>query len=402
MNIVEKELAKGRGISVVSLIQCLFEYAHEIRASDIHLDPTEHDVAVRLRVDGELGSSFSLAKALHAEVISRIKVIAGLRADVHSTPQDGRARIVVSTARQIDIRVSVVPTYFGENAVIRLLSYEGETHTLLDLGMNEVSVKALSRALRQPHGMVLVTGPTGSGKTTTLYTLLEMLNQKERSLVTIEDPIEYSLKGVSQIQVNPAVGLTFSQGLRAVLRQDPNVLMVGEIRDEETARIAVNAALTGHLVLSTLHTNDAPSTLPRLVDMKVDPYLIASTIQAVVAQRLVRKICNNCRQTKVLDEGYKDRLAEGLSSRWVQDLEVVSYGEGCEQCGGSGFRGRIGLYEIMPVGYELKSAISRMASLRELRSIALAQGLTSMREDGLAKVAEGVTTIEEVVRIMYE
>ncbi|MCR4334186.1 MAG: GspE/PulE family protein [Patescibacteria group bacterium] len=402
MTKVEAELAKGRNISIIDLVQNLIEHAYEINASDVHIDPVEEEILVRLRIDGVLISSFTLPKIIHSEIISRIKVLAGLRTDVHHTPQDGRFRIDTITGGFLDIRISVMPTYYGENAVFRILAKKVENFTLENLGMRDIDVTTITKAIHKPNGMILVTGPTGSGKTTTLYTLIQMLNKSDRCLMTIEDPIEYSIKGIKQIQINSETGLSFAKGLRAMLRQDPNIIMVGEIRDEETARIAVNISLTGHLLLSTLHTNDSASTLPRLLDMKIDAYLIASTVSVVVAQRLVRRICEHCIHDRKITEIDKQKLKEILSKPKITKIKKLYFGKGCDKCANTGFRGRIGVYEVMQIDNKIKDAIVRKSSAREIKNLAIKNGMQTMLEDGLSKAFQGLTTVEEVLRIIHE
>ncbi|MCI0542713.1 GspE/PulE family protein [bacterium] len=374
-NRVEKELALGADISIIAIVGALVEHAHELRASDIHIDPTPKALRVRLRIDGVLHESFSFPKSIHGEIISRIKVLAGLRSDEHQATQDGRFRHPLpESVESVDIRVSIAPTYHGENAVLRLLSDKAENFTLERLGFNAPDRAKILHAIEKPNGMILATGPTGSGKTTTLYTLVKMLNSPEISIVTIEDPIEYAVANVKQIGVNPRTDLTFAKGLRSILRQDPDIIMVGEIRDRETAQIAINTALTGHLLLSTLHTNDAATTLPRLLDMGIDAYLVASTMNVAIAQRLVRKICEQCN----------------------------GKGKSCFACGETGFRGRISINEVLVADEEIREAILSRASASELKKIAVKNGMTTMQEDGLQKVKNGVTTMEEILRVVRE
>ncbi len=306
----QKELSKSKP-SIIHLVDALILDAYKNRASDVHLDPEPSDIRVRLRIDGILHEAFTFPKEIHSEVLSRIKVLSGLRTDEHQAAQDGRFKLTFDKA-DVDVRVSIAPTFYGENAVMRLLAEQAEAFTLEGLGFVDDDLVKIQKAIKKPYGMILVTGPTGSGKTTTLYTILKMLNIPDVSIVTIEDPIEYSITGIEQIQVNSRTGITFASGLRSILRQDPNIIMVGEIRDEETAGIAVNAALTGHLLLSTLHTNDAPTTLPRLLDMKIEPFLIASTVNIAVGQRLVRKICQDCKAKKTITDAELKSLAEVL------------------------------------------------------------------------------------------
>ena len=363
---VEKELAQPTSeVSIIKLVDGLITNAYESRASDIHLDPDEDALNVRLRIDGVLHHVFTLPREIHPEVISRLKVLSGLRTDEHQLPQDGRIKFTTLAAAKgpdakgrlsFDIRVSIIPTYHGENAVLRLLAEQGQVFDLENVGLYERDLKILQRALTFSYGMILVTGPTGSGKTTTLYTMLKKLNTAEVSIITIEDPIEYSLKNVNQIQVSAQTGLTFAGGLRSVLRQDPNIIMVGEIRDEETAGISVNAALTGHLLLSTLHTNDAATTLPRLLDMKVEPFLIASTVNVAVGQRLVRRICEKCRKEKELTSAELESLETSLPEVKSVKKRTFYFGEGCDACNSSGYMGRIGIYEVLEVTQAIKQA----------------------------------------------
>ncbi len=294
------ELCKGKDLSIIRFVDALIHDAYDVRSSDIHLDPGVQGVRIRFRIDGVLQDVETMPLAVHTEAIARIKILCGLRTDEHQAAQDGRFRLAVPGGSSVDVRVSIVPTYYGENSVMRLLADQAEEFSLDSLGFTPAHREKIMRAAQKPHGMILATGPTGSGKTTTLYTLVKMLNVPDISIITIEDPIEYSISGINQIQVNAKSGLSFANGLRSMLRQDPNVIMVGEIRDVETAGLAVNTALTGHLVLSTLHTNDAPTTLPRLLDMKVEPYLIASTVNIAIGQRLVRRICASCKESHEL------------------------------------------------------------------------------------------------------
>jgi len=398
---VEQEIARGTQVSIIELVQGLIEYAHECGVSDIHIDPIEGAVRVRFRIDGLLKDVFSLPKRIAPEVISRIKVMASLRSDEHQAPQDGRCRVRFTDNEFIDVRVSIVPTYYGENAVLRLLIQKKEQLSLMDMGLSEHNARIISRAMKRPHGMILTTGPTGSGKTTTLYRLAEHINKPEISIVTIEDPIEYSLSGIEQVQVNPRSGLTFANGLRALLRQDPDVIMVGEIRDPETAAIAVNSALTGHLVLTTLHTNDAASTLPRLFDMKIDPYLVASTVSVVIAQRLVRKICTQCSVSKTISATEMDSFSLPIK-KYLASVRTVHFGKGCAACNQSGYSGRVGLYEVLEANDKIKNLIFKKASSAEIKKTALQNGMTTLLYDGLHKVGQGITTLEEVLRIFHD
>lgn len=397
---VQSVLLEPTGISVVALVDAIIFDAFLTRSSDVHLDPQDNGLAVRFRIDGILQHIALIPKSHHNEVISRIKILSALRTDEHQAAQDGRFRLS-SADGTVDVRVSIAPTYYGENAVMRLLSDSAEEFTLEALGFSIQNAEKVRRAAQLPYGMILATGPTGSGKTTTLYTLVKMLNTPDSSIVTIEDPIEYSIGGINQIQVNPRTNLTFASGLRALLRQDPNIIMVGEIRDVETAGIAVNTALTGHLVLSTLHTNDAPTTLPRLLDMKVEPYLIASTVNLAIGQRLVRTICSACKQEYMLSEHERASLSATFPEKSL-DTKIFFQGSGCEACGGTGYRGRIGIQEVMELSQPLRDAILDKASAAHLRSIATAHGMIPMLEDGLEKARAGLTTLSEIIRMRYE
>ncbi len=398
---LEEEIAIGAESSVVSLIHLFIEHAYLMQASDIHFDPQSDSLRVRVRVDGVLQDSHSIPKYLLNACISRIKILAGLRTDEHQSAQDGRFRYVTPEGVAIDVRVSIAPTYHGENAVLRLLADQREQFSLTSLGFNPENIEKIERAIRKPYGMILATGPTGSGKTTTLYTILKILNTADVSIVTIEDPVEYAIDGIEQIPVNDRTNLSFSSGLRSILRQDPNIIMVGEIRDKETAGLSVNTALTGHLLLSTLHTNDAATTLPRLLDLKVEPYLIASTVNVAIGQRLVRKICDKCKAE------YEPTKAElkSIAHLMPEDMENTRKfyrGKGCDACNGTGYSGRVGIHEVMEIEKEIREAILAKKSSTVLNEIARKNGMQTMVEDGLEKAAQGVTTIEEVLRIFYE
>jgi len=405
---IQEVLSRPGPVAIIELVQTCIEEAHTLRASDIHIDPTEDAVVVRLRIDGVLQDKCSFPKTILSEVISRIKVLSGLRTDEHQAAQDGRFRLMTggTNSTPVDVRVSITPTYYGENAVLRLLADHNSNFTLEMLGFSAPDRMKIEHAIAQPYGMILSTGPTGSGKTTTLYTLIKMLNKKEVSIITIEDPIEYAIGGITQIQINPRSSLTFAAGLRSILRQDPNIIMVGEIRDAETAGIAVNTALTGHLLLSTLHTNDSATTLPRLLDMGIDAYLVASTVNVAIGQRLVRKICEHCKEAVKLTEAERNNLTRSLPSR----LKMSGYripstfykGKGCLECDGTGFGGRIGIYEVLVVSPSVREAILNQSSSVVIKDIAIAEGMTTMFEDGLLKAEEGKTTISEILRTINE
>lgn len=400
---LQKELEQGVKISIISFVDCLLEDAFHLRASDIHLDPEDGRVQIRFRIDGILQDIHFFKQEMYAEVLSRIKILARLRTDEHQAAQDGRFRYLLrENKKPVDVRVSVVPTFYGENAVMRLLVDQAEDFSLASLGFSEENQKKILRAIHRPYGMILATGPTGSGKTTTLYTLIKTLNTRSVSIITIEDPVEYAIQGINQIQANPRAGLTFANGLRSILRQDPNIIMVGEIRDSETAGIAVNTALTGHLLLSTLHTNDAATTLPRLLDMKLEPFLIASTVNVAIGQRLVRKICEHCKKEKTITPAEKKSLTDALPPHLLDAQKIFFEGAGCEKCNKSGYRGRIGIQEVLVLDGAIREAVLRKATADEIRKVAAEQGMTPMFEDGLAKAREGVTTLEEILRMLHE
>jgi type II secretion system protein E len=381
---------------VVRLVNLLIEEAVASEASDIHIEPSEDTLRVRYRIDGILYDLEAPPRRLQAAVTSRIKLMAELNIAERRLPQDGRIRMTLN-ARRVDIRVSSVPTIHGESIVMRLLDRSSVFMPFDKLGFSPEITRVFDRLINQPNRIVLVTGPTGSGKTTTLYAALDKINAPEKKIITIEDPVEYQLKGVNQIAVRPKIGLTFASGLRHIVRQDPDVVMVGEIRDLETAEIAIQAALTGHLVFSTLHTNDAPGAITRLQDMGAEPYLIASVLSGVLAQRLVRRICQSCRTPHEPDPA--DLLAIGVTDS--QGVKLYR-GEGCEACRKTGYRGRIGIYELFVISEDIRSLILRRAPSHEIRRAAVESGMVSLREDGWAKARAGLTTIEEILRVTQE
>ncbi|HEY4496617.1 MAG TPA: GspE/PulE family protein [Candidatus Paceibacterota bacterium] len=404
-SVIESEIAKASTeISIIKLVDSIIEHAYNARASDIHIDPTENSLIVRLRIDGVMKNTFTLPKEIHNEIISRIKVLAGLRTDEHQAAQDGRFKFGIKEDGQtrFDLRVSIIPTYYGENAVLRLLVEQGETFTLDGIGFNERDVKIIRKAANKPYGMILATGPTGSGKTTTLYTVLKELNTEDVSIVTIEDPIEYSLDGIEQIQVNSQTGLTFANGLRSILRQDPDIIMVGEIRDEEAAGIAVNAALTGHLLLSTLHTNDAATTLPRLLDMGIEPFLIASTVNIAIGQRLVRKLCKACSEKRQLTKVQVESLSDIVPSEFLGENRTFFIPKGCKVCGGTGYISRIGIHEVLEISDAIRNAIVAKVPAADIKKIAVEEGMTTILQDGIEKAKQGITSLEEVLRVIHE
>ncbi len=391
-------------VSISNVVDLLINYAYQDKVSDIHIEPEEKNSLVRFRIDGILHDVLFVSKTLHDRIATRIKVMAKLRTDEHLAPQDGKIRVKVDE-EDLDIRISILPVADGEKIVMRLLSSRLGRLSLLDLGMGEADLKKVSSSYSRSYGMILSTGPTGSGKTSSIYSILKILNTREKNITTIEDPVEYRIRGVNQIQVNTKTNLTFANGLRSILRQDPNIVFVGEIRDGETAGIAVNAALTGHLVLSTLHTNDAATTMPRLTDMKVEPFLVASTVNIVIAQRLIRKICENCRVSYVTtqDELRKNLPEEVIKRHYIaigDKKEIRLYkGQGCKVCHFTGYAGRIGIFEVLTVTPAMRALISQKASADAIKKQAIAEGMTTMMEDGLQKVAKGITTVEEVLRI---
>ncbi|MBI2609985.1 type II/IV secretion system protein [Candidatus Giovannonibacteria bacterium] len=401
-NKVLKELKGGQIISIISLVDALIEEAHELRSSDIHIDPRENEVKIRLRIDGMLQDVYEFPKDIQQEVVTRIKVLAGIRTDEHQTGQDGRFRVISEHMGAIDVRVSIAPTYYGENAVLRLLSDRAEKFTLDTLGFRTEDMEKIDHAMRKPYGMILATGPTGSGKTTTLYTILKALHTPGVSIITIEDPIEYAINDIIQMQVNSKTGLSFANGLRSILRQDPDIIMVGEIRDGETAGLAVNTALTGHLVLSSLHTNDAATTLPRLLDLGIEPYLITATVNVIIAQRLVRKICEKCKIKHVFTK-YELKYLDRISGKTSFDKDAQTYrGQGCDDCNYSGYFGRIGIYEVFEMDETVREAMLKRSSAFEIKKTAIARGMKTMVDDGFDKVKEGITTVEEVLRVIHE
>ncbi len=378
---------------VVRLVNLLLIEALDLRASDVHLEGYADGLVVRYRIDGVLQAAPSPPPHLTAAIISRIKIMAELDIAERRLPQDGRIRLRLQN-RQVDVRVSTVPTLRGESVVLRLLDKERGRISLLDLGMAPDTLELFHEVISRPHGIVLSTGPTGSGKTTTLYSAVEMLRTGREKILTVEDPVEYELPGVPQVPVNEKIGVTFASVLRALLRQDPDIILVGEIRDPETAQIATQAALTGHLVLSTLHTNDAPTALTRLLDLDVAAYLVASTVDAVLAQRLVRRICPHCRVETVPDQMATRRL-----DIVGQGLERVWKGAGCDECRNTGYIGRIGIYELLVMDNELRVEVQQRRGSEELRQMAIAKGMRTLQEDGLRLVRQGTTTIDEVLRV---
>jgi len=380
---------------VIRLVNLMLSQAVRHNVSDIHIEPYQNSLKIRQRLDGLLYDMFTPPKHVQSALTSRIKLMARMNIAEKRLPQDGRIEIKVGN-KDIDIRVSTLPTAFGERVVLRLLDKSTVRMSLTDLGMSPERLTLFSRIIKAANGIVLVTGPTGSGKTTTLYAALSAINRVDINIITVEDPIEYRIPGIGQVQVNPKIDLTFASGLRSIVRQDPDVILIGEIRDLETAEIAIQSALTGHLVFSTLHTNDAPSTITRLRDMGVESFLIASSINAILAQRLVRIICPACRETYEPDE--QEIAGIGLTREMLRDTPIYR-GRGCEECRNTGYRGRTGIHEFMIMNDELKRSILKTSDASALRRKAQAGGMTTLLQDGAAKVLAGVTTIEEVFRV---
>ncbi len=384
---------------VIRVVSLIMERALEARASDIHIEPFENRLIVRFRVDGVMQEVESPPRRLAAAVISRIKIMANLDIAERRLPQDGRIKLRAKN-KEIDLRVSTVPTMHGESVVMRVLDKGGVPLNFDTLGFDPATLKLFLDALTQPHGIVLVTGPTGSGKTTTLYTALQLLNKPDIKILTVEDPVEYQMEGINQIQVKPQIGLTFANALRSIVRQDPDVIMIGEIRDLETAQIAVQSALTGHMVISTLHTNDAPSTVNRLLDMRVEDYLLTSTVNGILAQRLVRSLCKACSEPY---EPLPEVVEEFELKRFAGDAPIVMRRPvGCEACSGTGYAGRLGIMEMMPMTDAIRSLVMRHAVSSEIRRQAIEEGMQTLYEDGLRKALAGVVTLDEVLRVTRE
>lgn len=379
---------------IIRLVNTIFSGAIKAGASDIHLEPFEDEIKVRYRVDGVLQETQAPPKTLFPAVISRIKLMAGMDITERRVPQDGRIRLKLGE-RDIDLRVAVAPTLHGEGAVLRILNRESILLSLGQLGLSAENLDIFLKLITKPHGMILVTGPTGSGKTTSLYAALQMLNETTRKIITIEDPIEYQLKGVNQMQVNPKLDFTFAQGLRSIVRLDPDVILVGEIRDKETAQMAIQSALTGHLVFATLHTNDAPTAFTRLIDMGVEEFLVASTVCGILAQRLVRKVCPKCSTSHAPTPQELEIIGEN------QKFELVS-GEGCDNCNFVGYRGQLGLFEMLVATESIERLVMERANSGRIREEALKQGMVTLREDGIRKMKAGITTLAEVLRVTKE
>lgn len=410
----------AQGMPVIRIVDTLLKHAILQSASDIHIEPGEKEVRVRYRIDGILHDAMTLPKKVVSGIVARIKVLSNLKLDEHRLPQDGRFKIS-NDEYKISFRISILPVFDGEKVVMRLLDESSKGLTLEKLGLYGRSLEIIHREIRKPNGMILVTGPTGSGKTTTLYTVMDILNVPEVNISTVEDPVEYRMPRINQTQVNPKIGMTFSAGLRSLLRQDPDIIMVGEIRDKDTIEIALHAAMTGHLVLSTLHTNNAPAAFPRLLDMGAEPFLIASTVNVVIAQRLVRHLCPNCRAEYKLNEKEIKSLQDNFDMEEILNFlktseqlkEIIKSGDkwkdikfyrakGCEQCNNEGYHGRMGIYEVLENDSDVEKLISQSSSTETIEKKAKENGMVNMAEDGFVKAAQGITTIEEILRVTKE
>ncbi len=393
-----------RQAPIAKIVNTILEFAVKSRASDVHIEPMEDKTRVRYRIDGILSEKLILPKTIHDALVSRIKILSDMKIDEKRIPQDGRFSFTVGN-EEIDLRVSTLPSVHGEKVVMRLLKKTGGIPDLPELGWRGPQLKLVEEAIRKPYGIILVTGPTGSGKTTTLYSILNRLNRPTVNIVTLEDPVEYQIPGITQVQINPQAGLTFATGLRSFLRQDPDIILVGEIRDKETTQLAIQAALTGHLVFSTLHTNNSATAIPRLIDLGAEPFLVASVLEVTIAQRIVRRVCLSCKeiydpQPEVI-ENIKSVLGDLLPAKYKEGKEKIrlTRGRGCEDCGKSGYKGRIGIFEVLKITPEINKLILAHASAEEIEKVAKAQGMIEMIQDGYLKALDGITTIEEVLRV---
>jgi type IV pilus assembly protein PilB len=401
---IKSALGDATGKATAEFFDALMLFANEARSSDVHLEPDRDECKIRLRIDGILHDYFTVPVELHTRLIALLKIRTRMRTDEHRAPQDGRDSFEAPDGT-VDVRASIMPTSVGEKAVMRLLSSASHNLTLEELGFEKRDFDIISGAVGRPWGMILTTGPTGSGKTTTVYAILEILNKRSVNISTIEDPVEFYIPGVNQSQVDSSAKLTFAKGLRSLVRQDPDIIMVGEIRDEETAQIAVNAALTGHKLLSTLHTNNAATTIPRLLDMGVEPFLLASTLIASVSQRLMRRACDQCKKSK---EFMREDLTTSLDDETLQmlfgqkkSLKLTDV-QGCAACNNTGYRGRVGIYEVLEVSEEVQKLIVKRVSSKQIEEQAIAEGMTTLMQNGVNKVLSGETTIEELLRVMHE
>lgn len=402
----EADVAKSASaVPIITILDNVIDHAASLNASDIHFEPLEKELLVRFRIDGIMQEIVGLPKAIAPVLVARVKILASMQIDEHRIPQDGRFHFDMDDGGSIDVRVNIMPVFHGEKVEMRILKGAARPLTLKDLGFSDDATVVLNNEIKKPHGMILVTGPTGHGKTTTLYAILQILNTPSVNITTIEDPVEYEFPRVNQTQVNVKAGITFANGLRALLRQNPDIIMIGEIRDNETVEIAIHAALTGHLVVSSLHTNDATSALPRLLDMGAPAFLLSSTVNLVIAQRLVRRICATCTESYSASPEIV-RLIKAqieLSGNTATSIPDTLYrGRGCKVCGNSGFQGQIGIFELFRITDTIRELILREATVAEVRKKAIEEGMTTMFEDGLDKVERGITTIEEVLRVVKE
>jgi type IV pilus assembly protein PilB len=392
-NLSEISASEINSAPVVRLINSILKHAIKSNASDIHIEPTEKDVRIRFRIDGQLQEVMSSAISTHSAIITRIKIMGSMDIAEKRIPQDGRVETILDE-QKIDLRISMLPTVYGEKVVIRILGGSSGALDRKALGLSDTNTILFDKIVASPNGIILISGPTGSGKTTTLYSLLKEINKPEVNIITVEDPVEYKLAGINQVQVNVKAGLTFANGLRSILRQDPDIIMIGEIRDSETAEIAIRASITGHLVLSTIHTNDAASSVSRLVDMGIEPYLVSSSLVGVVAQRLVRNICPRCKVP------YRPSHSEMLLLK-MKDPDPIYKGEGCPTCNFTGYKGRSGIHEILVVSKEIRELVNRGASIDQLQAMAMRQGTITLRQSCTDLVLSGVTTIEEMIKVTY-
>lgn len=387
---------------IAKIVSTILEFSIKSRASDVHIEPEENRTKVRYRIDGILQEKLSLPKTIHDALISRIKILSEMKIDEKRIPQDGRFSFKIGD-EEVDLRVSTLPTVNGEKVVMRLLKKTGGIPTLNDLGLRGPQLKDIEEAISKPYGIILITGPTGSGKTTTLYSILTRLNKPSVNIMTLEDPVEYQIPGINQVQINPQAGLTFATGLRSFLRQDPNIILVGEIRDKETTQLAIQAALTGHLVFSTLHTNDAATAIPRMIDLGAEPFLIASVLSAIIAQRICRRICPSCKTfyepVGHMKENIKNVLGDYLPKIYETQPLKLGKGEGCQECNQTGYLGRIAIFEVLKISPSINKMILQQESAKAIEELAKKEGLIMMKQDGYLKVLEGITTIEEVLRV---
>lgn len=397
-----------REAPIAQIVSAVLEQAMRIRASDIHIEPQIGDTRVRYRVDGILQERLALPQSLQDAVVSRIKILADMKIDEKRVPQDGRFNFKMGD-NEVDLRVSTLPTVHGEKVVMRLLKKSGGIPTMQELGLRGLALKNLETSITRPHGIILVTGPTGSGKTTTLYAVLAKLNNTRVNIMTLEDPVEYEIAGVNQVQINPGAGLTFATGLRSFLRQDPNIILVGEIRDTETTDLAIQAALTGHLVFSTLHTNNAAGAVPRLLDLGAEPFLVASALNAVIGQRIARRVCPTCKEEYEPEAAVAQDIRQVLGNLLPADKPITLYrgkgssdGQPCQVCGGSGYLGRVGIFEVFPVTDAISKLVLQRAPMAEIEKLATGEGMITMKQDGYLKAIEAVTTLEEVLRVAQD